>query len=290
MLSGRGVENEGVLLGRNGNAPESVRSESVRPDLPIPLAPTNRAVELFGRAVIGLRRPSFDRARNATLGWAATTVGVLVAGETIVAAAYRPTVLTVAVLMAAYTIARAVALAVFERRQDSFERRWLDEQSQRLQQHSFEILRFSLPADAEGCPGERENVDLTDPDQVSRLLRRQAAERFAPVGSRVHIEFTYWPGPGENRAVESVRRELNDIDFCPIETPVTRARIRFPEATYGSHPALRDGGQRWPGRGTYWFLAGPIRVTVAGASPLAAARAGYGAPAVRSASRSCSSP
>jgi hypothetical protein len=231
---------------------------SVRPDLPIPLAPVIGPGDALARVVLGLQEPAFERARNVTLAWAAATGVALLARQTVVAPRYAPFMLGLALVFTGYVIFRTVALVAFERRQQEFEAQWLDEKSRHLRCHPFEVAWFSLESDA-ATPG-RQTFDLADPADVAQLLQRQASERDALLHSRARIEFMYQPGDDESRAVASVRRELRGIEFYVVERQLGRAVIRFPEATYGSRPAA-DRGQRWPGRRTYWFLTGPVRLT-----------------------------
>jgi len=244
-------------------APEQHDPDSVRPDLPTPLAPASRPLEIARFVLLGLREPSFGRSRNLTLVWLFAAVVLVVASQTIVAPAYEPFAVTVAVVVTAYTVLRTAALIFFEVQQRAFESSWLGTESQRLQRYSFELIRFSLHTDGAGA---KRTFDLTDPDDVRLLQRQQAAERDGKSPARAHIEFTYRPGDGENPAIETVRREVKDIEFHPVEGPIARARVRFPQAVYVSRPAGERGDRGWPSRVAHWFLTGPVRLTTASPS------------------------
>src|SRR5215470_14689383 len=100
----------------------------MRPDLPIPLVSATRPAGTVARAVLGLREPTFERARKVTLIWAAVAATALLASQTIVAARYAPIVLGLVSVTACYVVLRVVALVAFEHRQKSFEPQWLAEQ------------------------------------------------------------------------------------------------------------------------------------------------------------------
>jgi len=242
---------------------------SMRPDLPIPLAPATSPVGTVARVVLGLREPTFERARKVTVIWAAVTAAVLLASQTIVAARYTSIVLGLVSVAACYVVLRVVALVTLERHQKTFESQWLTEQSVRLRRHPFEVISFRVEATAAMPHTGRQRFDLTDRHDMARLLQRQASEREAQMHSRAHIEFIYKPGEGDDFAVASIRRELRDIEFYMAERWLCRGLIRFPEANYGSRPVPGSSDQWWPGRLTYWFLTGPVRVTavVAAAPP-----------------------
>jgi hypothetical protein len=199
------------------------------------------------------------------LAWLAAAVATLIFSQTIVDASYAVFVLVVAVALVAYTVVRAVALVVLERRQRAFESRWLEAQSECLRRRPFEVLRFRLHASPDAADPERRVYDLTDPDDVRRVLHRQRLDGGA--SHQTHIEFAYTLGAGEGTAVASVRRQLKDIEFFLVNGPITTARIRFPAARYVSQPGSARPDERWPGRGARWFLAGPVRVTAASPRP-----------------------
>jgi hypothetical protein len=247
--------------------------DCVRPDLPTPLAPVSRPLEIARFALLGLREPSFGRARNLTLVWLTVSVVTLVASQTIVARPYEPSAVAIAVAITAYTVLRTLALILFEIRQRAYESTWIGAESQRLQRYSFELIRFSLHSDGEAS-GARRTFDLTNPDDVRLLQRQQAAERDGRTPARAHIEFAYRPGDGENPAIESVRREVKDLEFHPIDGPLARARVRFPQAVYVSRPGDQGGGSGWPSQVAHWFLTGPVRLITASPS-----RRTLGAPA-----------
>jgi len=266
-LSGEGRQMSGAA-GLEQHDPDSVR-----PDVQTPLAPVSRPLALLRLVLLGLREPSFGRARNLTLVWLGVSVVALIASQTIVARPYEPSAVAVAVVLTVYTVLRVIALIVFEIRQRAFESTWIGTESQRLQQYSFELIRFSLHSDSDSTD-DRRTFDLTDPDDVRLLQRQQAAELDGRAPARAHIEFAYRPGDGENPAIESVRREVRDIEFHPVEGPLARARVRFPQAVYVSRPDAAHGAGGWPSRVAHWFLTGPVRLTTA--SPVRRKR---GAPA-----------
>jgi hypothetical protein len=268
-MSAQNLSNEGrQMSGAEGH--EQHDPDSVRPDVRTPLAPVSRPLQVARLVLLGLREPLFGRARNMTLVWLAVSVAMIVASQTIVARPYEPVAVVAAVTIAVYTVLRTVALIAFEVRQRSFESTWIGAESQRLQRYSFELIRFSLQtaADPGGAP---RTFDLTDPDDVRLLQRQQAAERGGQTPARAHIEFAYTPGDGENAAIEVVRREVKDIEFHPVNGPLARARVRFPQAKYVSRPAS------WPSQVAHWFLTGPVRLTTA--SPSRRKRGGTAAPA-----------
>ena len=225
--------------------------DNVRPELPIPLAPVVGPARLLRRTVTGLREPSFEYARTVTLRWVAGAAGVLVLGGTIIAAGYARFVLGLGIAMAGYAVARVLALALFERRQRAFESGWLRAQSEKLRTHAFDVVRFSLEVDSRRPGSDLLHLDLTRPEEVGWLIRRQATERDRRQRSRAHIEFVYWPDSAGNPSIERVRRELADIEVHPVAAVGPAARIRFPEASYGSQPAVSGGDHRLPGRRTY---------------------------------------
>jgi hypothetical protein len=188
----------------------------------------------------------------------------------VVVPSYRSLVVAVAAVMSVYVLLRVSVLRMFEARQPAFESTWLTQQSQWLQRHSFEVVRFSTDPRS-GSRRARRTFDLTDPYDVRELLSRQAEQRHGAAPVRVHIEFIYWPGEGAGQAVEGVRRDLKDIEFFPIEGPISTARLRLPKAVYVSRPDSATSDARRPGRFACWFLAGPVRLTVAHQGPAPAA-------------------
>ncbi|MCK2212321.1 hypothetical protein MF672_000690 [Actinomadura sp. ATCC 31491] len=241
--------------------------KSVRPELPVPLAPAGGLAEFAGRWLSGLRGPAFSRARRANAAWAAVAAALGLAG-TLLPGPWRVALVGCATTLALVLLVRAVALVAFERRQRDFEPRWLDAQSELLRRHTFEVVRFRLHE-----PDGRRTYDLDDPRDVDELLARQERERSSGgAGSRAGVQFLYRAGGTEGgiEGVAEVVRDLAELRLLPGRAGRGWAWIRFPEARYLRRPGAR------PAQRVYWTLSGPAEVAVAG-SP---AGAGSGAAAV----------
>ncbi|MBB6345563.1 hypothetical protein ACWGH8_08915 [Nonomuraea muscovyensis] len=223
-------------------------TESVRPDLPVPLSPLDGVPEVVRRRLLGLGGPGFARAHRVGLAWAALTACLALLGL-LVPPPWRAPVLGCAALLGLYVLVRAVALQVFEREQRDFEPRWLAAQSEVLRGHAFEVVRFRLVA-ADDEAGARRTYDLTRPSDVRAVLRRQERERW----SRAGVEFVYRGAGGEG--LGEVVRELSEVVFLPGRAGRGGPWIRFPQARY-----LRRPGER-PAEWSYWTLSGPVEVGV----------------------------
>jgi hypothetical protein len=239
-------------------------SRFARPELPIPLQPLTGVGVAFRRFIIGLREPSFAHAYRLTIGWGIVTLVMGAAGQVALTPVLRPAAIVLVAGLTIYLIVRIVSLAIFERRQHGFERRWLDAQSKMLRTATFEVLRCTVnpSCDArrshEFAPGRV--YDLTRPNDTHELLRRQIAEPSA----HMRVEFAY-RGSTDAMAVEQIGRVLRDIEFLPVQGLSKRARAGFAEARYDSLPPVSRGDRGRPGRTTYWLL-GPLRLTVAAPS------------------------
>ena len=204
--------------------------ESLRPDLPIPLAPLGEPAATFREWVIGLRQPAFRHAKRITVVWAVAVLVVLVGSRTIVVSHVAVALVGLASAMAAYILVRTAALAIYERQQRRFEPLWLRRQTEALRASAFEVVRFTLEGVA--APMSERVFDLTDPDDVRTLLRQQDAERKSGTPSRGVIEFVY-PAAAGQAAVETVKRALSAIEFRTVGAGrLNRGKVRFPGARY----------------------------------------------------------
>jgi hypothetical protein len=150
-------------------------------------------------------------------------------------------------------------LASLERRQRVFEREWIAAQSNVLQAHAFEVLRFTVQDLAVEDQDEWRAYDLTRPDDVAELLRLRGQERGLKF--RATVEFTYLASDG-TLAVSVVHRELPELVFLEGWARPGRASIRFPEACYVTR--LSPGGR--PAQLTDWALYGTVMIAVSGSA------------------------
>ncbi|MBQ0904506.1 hypothetical protein [Micromonospora sp. U21] len=239
-----------------------VEPGTVRPEVPIPLAPLGGPARLLRRLAVGPGRSSFQRARNVTLGWLVAAVLAVIVDRLVVA---HVLAMWAAVALVVYAVARVVALVVVERRQCAFEWRWLDDQSRLLRRHPFEVVAVRVRVTSAGTGPAVRTLDLTDAADVGWLLDRQT-DPGVDVSSQARIEFGYWAVNGSGRSSDSVRRGLWDLQVHPVDAPVTRARIRFPQARYVTVADSGGAGGQWPGRAAHWSLVGPVRLTTARAA------------------------
>jgi hypothetical protein len=231
--------------------------EFVGPGPLMPLFPMRGFPEFIRRYVVGLRGPAFARARRVTIAWAAAE-GVLAILSALSPPQWRRGVVIVSALVGLYVILRVLALAVFQKRQQAFERAWLAAQTQVLQGHAFDIVRFTAD-DPPGIPESRTAYDLTRVADVRDLLLRQEHERATRSFSRVTAEFTYRSSGGVV-AIAEVTRDLADITFLPRRTKSGRASIQLPGAYYRRR--LGESGAHQ----ARWTLSGPVLVTVSEAA------------------------
>jgi hypothetical protein len=224
-------------------------SDSTQPEVLIPLAPLGGPARLVRLLAVG--RSSFDRARNVTLGWLVAAVLAVIVDRLLVDHILAT---CAAITLVGYTIVRATALAVLERRQYAFEQRWLDVQSHLLRRHPFEVVAVRIQVAAAETPDAARTVDLTNPSDVAWLLDQQAA---SGISSQARIEFGYWPAGDAGRCSDSVRRRLADLQVRTIDAPITRARVRFPQARYVT---VAGPGGGWPSRLAHWSLVGPVQL------------------------------
>ncbi|MFG2053067.1 hypothetical protein ACGFI9_03465 [Micromonospora sp. NPDC048930] len=236
-------------------------SGSIRPEVPIPLAPLRGPARMARRLTVGPGWSSFERARNVTLGWLAAAVLAVIVDRLLVDHVLAT---VAAVTLVGYTIARAAALVLVERRQYAFEWRWLEDQSRRLRRQPFEVVAVRVQVVSDDVRSAVRAVDLTDPADVAWLLDQQAAG--AGASSQARIEFGYWETGGSGRSSDSVRRRLADLQVHPVDAPITRARIRFPQARYVTVDGGAGSGGCWPGRVAHWSLVGPVQLTTARAA------------------------
>jgi hypothetical protein len=241
-------------------------SALTRSDLPIPLPPLRGLPLLMRSYLVGLRAPRFASAYRVTSAVAAAAV---ISGAVSFNHAWRQPMAAIAAVLGLYAIARAVALAIFEMRQHAFEQEWIPAQSRVLQEHAFEILRFTIQDGADAGLGARRAVDLTRQSDISDLLRRQQAERAAEQPSRATVEFTYRSADG-TPALGEVHRDLPELRFTGGWPGPPRAWIRFPEARYLGRP----GSGRRPYERTIWALTGSALITVTDSAYAPAAGAG----------------
>jgi hypothetical protein len=236
--------------------------DSAQPEVQIPPAPLGGPARLLRRLTVGPSRSSFERARNLTLGWLAAAVLAVIVDRLLV-----DTVLATcaAVTVVGYTILRVAALVVVERRQHTFEERWLDDQSRLLRRHPFEVVAVRVQVATDETRSAVRAVDLTNPADVAWLLDQQASVT-ADASAQVRIEFGHWETGGSGRSSDSVRRRLTDLQIHPVDAPITRARIRFPQARYVTVAGVTGAGGYGPGRVAHWSLVGPVQLTTARAA------------------------
>jgi hypothetical protein len=230
--------------------------ELTRPDLPVPLSPLHRFPLLVRRYLLGLHFPNFTSAYRVTLATAMAAAAVA-AASLLLPWRWQAAVVDCSALIGLYAIARALALAVFERRQREFERDWMAAQSEVLRGHVFEVLRFTVQTFTNNGQDARRTYDLTRPAEIRDLLQRQSRERASRRMSRATVEFTYLIGDG-NLAVAEVHRELRELTFLNGRAGPGRVWIQFPEARYLPRPG--PGGH--PAQWTRWALSGPAMIAV----------------------------
>jgi hypothetical protein len=241
-------------------------SRLTRPDLPVPLSPSSGISLFVRRRLLGMRVPSFAGVYRATLAVAVAGCFVAVV-SLLVRPPWQKAVLDVSALIGLFVMVRALATVAFERRQHSFEPVWMDAQSDVLRGHAFEVLRFTVRGQERQY--KRMSYDLSRPDDVSTLLRRQAQERSTGQPTKATVEFAYLTAEG-TLAVAEVHRDLPDLTFLRGRAEHGYPWVRFPQARYvggrrpGTHPAQR----------TYWELSGPVLVGVSQA--VADGQAGLG--------------
>ncbi|MEU7982045.1 hypothetical protein AB0B63_26380 [Micromonospora sp. NPDC049081] len=197
-----------------------------------------------------------------TLGWLVAAVLAVITDRLLVEHVLAT---WTAVALIGYTLTRAAALVLFERRQQAFEWSWLDAQSQLLRRHPFEVVALRVQVTVEESRSAVRTVDLTNPADVAWLLNQQA-DLGAGVSPQARIEFGYWGNDGAGRGSDSVRRRLTDLQIRPVDIPITWARIRFPQARYVAVVDDAGSGDRWPGRVAHWSLSGPVQLTTARAT------------------------
>ncbi|MFE9204824.1 hypothetical protein [Micromonospora sp. NPDC007230] len=197
-----------------------------------------------------------------TLGWLAAAVLAVIVDRLLVDHVLAT---FASITLVGYTIVRAAALVVVERRQYGFEWRWLDDLSRLLRRHPFEVVAVRVQVAIDETRSTARAVDLTNPADVAWLLNQQAAAT-ADVSSQVRIEFGYWETDGSGRGSDSVRRSLADLKIHPVGTPTSRARIRFPQARYVAVAGAAGSSDCWPGRVAHWSLVGPVQLTTAHAA------------------------
>jgi hypothetical protein len=231
-------------------------SELSRPDLPIPLSPLHQFPLLLRRYLLWLHFPDFASAYHVTLATAMAAAAVA-AGSLLLPSRWQAAVVNCSALIGLYAIARALALAIFERRQREFERDWMAAQSEVLRTHEFEVLRFTVQTFTNDGQGTRRTYDLTRPAEVRDLLQRQVSEQASRRSSRATVEFTYLIDDG-TLAVAEVHRELRELTFLNGWAGPRRAWIQFPEARYLADPG--SGGS--PAKRTRWALSRAVVIAV----------------------------
>jgi hypothetical protein len=227
--------------------------EFLRSGLPIPQYPVRGLPALVRRHLLGRGGTAFARAYRITVACAAAECVLAVAGLALPPPWQRAAIIGSAVL-GLYVILRALALAVFERRQRTFEREWIAAQTEVLQRHAFDIVRFTV-RDISSVPYLPRSYDLTRPADVRDLLQRQERERAGQHWSQATVEFSYRADRG-TLAMAEVQRDLAELRFLRGQAAVGRASVRFPQAYYvgrlGQGPAER----------TYWTLSGDVMIAV----------------------------
>jgi hypothetical protein len=232
--------------------------------LAIPLAPLAELGTLTRDRLIGLRGPRFTEAYRVTLHWLTALVVIGVLSRSLVTEPLRVTALIATVGIALYVILRVIVLRRLERRQREFEPVWLAEQSEELRRQYFEILRFSVQRHRRPRRNTEPHrlYDLAETDSVDDLMRRYSAERQNGSRSWVQIDVAVGPDPDGEYAVQSVRRQLTDVELVAGRTKAESGRARFPKAQYVPRPVFAKRAARSPSTTTYAVLADPIRIYV----------------------------
>lgn len=227
--------------------------EFLRSGLPIPQYPVRGISALLRRHLLGRHGTAFTRAYRTTIASAAAECVLAVTSLTLPPPWQRAAVIGSAVL-GLYVILRALALAVFEKRQRMFEREWISTQTEVLRRHAFDVVRFTVQ-DISSVPYLRRSYDLTRPADLRDLLERQERERAGQHWSQATAEFSYLADRG-TLAIGEAKRELAELTFLRGQASAGRASIRFPQAYYvgrlGQGPAQR----------TYWTLSGDVMIAV----------------------------
>lgn len=231
----------------------SYEPEFIRPGLLIPLFPMSGFGGFVRRYGVGLREPAFGRARLVTIAWAVAEF-VLAILSLALEPQWRRGVVIVSAALGLYVMFRVLAVAVFQRRQQPFERAWILARTEALRGHEFEVVRFTVD-DPPAIPESRQAYDLTRPADVRDLLGRRDRDRAMGTLSRSTAEFAYLADDG-GIAITEVTRDLTDITFLPGRARPGRALIRLPEAHY------RRGLGRRLSRQVRWTLTGPVLLTV----------------------------
>ncbi|MFR9780226.1 hypothetical protein ACL02O_29740 [Micromonospora sp. MS34] len=231
--------------------------DSIRPEVLIPPAPLGGPARWLRRLTVGPGRSSLDRARTVTLGWLTAAVLAVIIDRMLVD---HVLVTLAGGTLVGYTVVRAAALWIVERRQYAFERCWLDEQSRLLRRHPFEVVSVRVQVSVDQTRSTVRGVDLTNPADVAWLLDQQAAAG-ADGAAQARVEFGYWATGGSGRSSDTVRRRLADLQVRPVGTAITRARIRFPQARYVAVGATAGASGCWPDPVAHWSLVGPVQLT-----------------------------
>jgi hypothetical protein len=153
-----------------------------------------------------------------------------------------------------YVILRALALAVFEKRQRTFEQEWISTQTEVLRRHAFDVVRFTVQ-DISSVPYVRRSYDLIRPADLRDLLQRQERERAGQHWSLATVEFSYLADRG-TLAIGEVRRDLAELTFLRGQASAGRASVLFPQAYYVG--SLGQG----PAQRAYWTLSGDVIMAV----------------------------
>lgn len=227
-----------------------------RPDFAVPLPPLRGMSLVVRRRLLWMRGPDFAGTYHTTFALAIAAV-VVAFMSLLVRAPWQEAVLDASALIGLYVIIRALATMAFERQQRSFEPAWMSAQSEVLRQHAFEVLRITVQGFSGESPGARMSYDLSRPDDLHRLLRRQDSEHRSAHPSKAIVEFAYQTQDAVV-AVAQVHRGLPDLTFVLGSFGPGITWVRFPQARYvggqegGGHPARR----------TYWALSGPVQLLV----------------------------
>jgi hypothetical protein len=227
--------------------------EYLRSGLPIPQYPVRGLPALLRRHLLGRHGTAFAHAYRTTVACAAAEC-LLAITSLILPPPWQRTAVIGSGVLGLYVILRALALAVFEKRQRAFEREWITTQTEVLRRHAFDVVRFTVQ-DISSVPYLRHTYDLTRPADVRDLLQRQERERAGQHWSQATVEFSYLADRG-TLAMAEAHRDLTEIRFLRGQAPAGRASVRFPRAYYvgrlGQGPAQR----------TYWTLSGDVMIAV----------------------------
>jgi len=258
---------------------------TLRPDLPIPMAPGAGWCWRLQVGLLGLRELEFGEIRHRITRVTVFATALAIATQFVVSQSARPLMLAIVGVVVAYALVTGVCLVSLRRRQERFEPEWLAAQSEVLRDRQFDILRFTVSRPAstpDGCTTIERSYDLTRTEHVASLmqLRGKATVSGRPVLATV--EFVHPTAEGNQVAVERVRADLGSVQLIEQQAANAVPRVSFPAARYRAEPPAGLSKRGTPQRVTYWIL-GPPRIivpvtrqasTAAAVPPMSGARSG----------------